>query len=311
VTADSECLFHVEPSLQAMLHRLKDGRFQIVRDGPLPDLMTGHRYILASDGLLATLLEFGAEVTATPAILYHPVSRVESGGYQELHVARGVEPLTAAAMASQGGSLWVYNERHLFVSAALRRRLAERFRELTFSEGFSEFAADLLAADPGLARAREAEPQPRFLENAEVSAHFRSVAERLDDAMPTLLARLGSDCSVIDRSSRSGFDSSGFPSFVWEHWFQRDQTIDGQIWRAEARAHYRQPLHHGDPEELEVEWMAQIFSGGSSSRFTERATSRWPVDDVRGARLAELVEAALDLASAALDRRRREERPER
>ena len=135
----SDLPFHVSAVDEPLLYRLPDGRFQIVRDGTLAPLLTGHGYILVTERLHALLESEGASLPAKPAVVYDPTSKIEVTGYRELRVLSEVMPETASVVTGQGGSVWAYANRYLFVSLELQRKLSRAFPGLVFSEGFSRF----------------------------------------------------------------------------------------------------------------------------------------------------------------------------
>ena len=133
--------YHVD-SFTTVLCQLKDGRYQIVRNGKLTTVLAVSGYLLVKKDV-ATLLQDCkvAGVSSTPATLYDPVGRVEIDEYCSLRVDNVPSPATLQTIDLSGSKVWRYGDNALFVSAELKPHL-ERFADLDFSEGFSMFAGD-------------------------------------------------------------------------------------------------------------------------------------------------------------------------
>jgi hypothetical protein len=130
--------FRVETEEQASLYRLRDGRFQIVQEGPLRVLMSGPSYILASTALYDLLYSSAPDdLVGEPRVLYHPVTRSEIAGYIELLIHNSVSEDSVYEVNTEGMRIWVMEATYLFVSPALRSVLERKFTGLQFSPGCS------------------------------------------------------------------------------------------------------------------------------------------------------------------------------
>jgi hypothetical protein len=130
---------HVVAREQPLLHPLRDGRFQIVRDGALAPILTGYGYVLATPEVIDILRREGVSVPDRAAILYDPSTKTDITGYRQLDVTAVIAPETIAT-ADLAEEMWLYANADLFVAPKLHRPLRERFGDLVFSEGFSDFA---------------------------------------------------------------------------------------------------------------------------------------------------------------------------
>jgi len=138
--------FHVscsEPSVP--LFRLKNGRFQMTKDGPIAPFMNGFGYILIQPNLAQFVEELDVDrVQFEPAIVWHRGKDQEFGPYLNLRVGQFFNWQMMDELDLSGYKMYSLNDTYLFVSSALKRRLeAGPFNYLCFSEGLSSFAADL------------------------------------------------------------------------------------------------------------------------------------------------------------------------
>src|SRR5688500_4520200 len=98
---------HVIALDQPTLHRLQDGRFEIVRDGALAPILTGYGYVLATQAVVEILRAEGVSVPDRAAIVYDPATKVETIGYRELHVTGVISPETVDA-TDTSEQLWLH-----------------------------------------------------------------------------------------------------------------------------------------------------------------------------------------------------------
>jgi hypothetical protein len=139
-----------------------------------------------------------------------------------------------------------------------------------------------------------------------VATRFRQVESQLDAALREALPVITDfGCAVREESNRSGIEKSGWPYYVWSYCFQFDELLEGQIWRAQATASYRDLGDERREQTLDLQWTAEIFSPGAASDFIRKGVSQYPLREIEGERLAEIVEAGLKSAKAVLRAHRR------
>jgi hypothetical protein len=82
--------FHVSCSeLSVPLFRLKDGRFQLTKDGPIAPFMDGFGYFLIQPDLAQFIEELDIEgIQFEPAIVWHRGKDLEFGPYLNLLVGQ-------------------------------------------------------------------------------------------------------------------------------------------------------------------------------------------------------------------------------
>jgi hypothetical protein len=138
--------FHVSCSKPSVpLFRLKDGRFQLTKDGPIAPFMDGFGYFLIQPDLAQFIEELDVDrIQFEPAIVWHRANDLEYGPYLNLRAARFFKSQMIDELDLAGYKMYSLNDTYLFVSPALKQKLeASPFKYLSFSEGLSRFAADL------------------------------------------------------------------------------------------------------------------------------------------------------------------------
>jgi len=125
------------------LYQLADGRFQLIANGPVAQLMVGSDYVLAENRLADFLFTRGLDrVHFLPATIYRRGSGEEYRTHQQLVVEQHFDSEGIRDLALDGERLLLMGNRYLFVSPALKDVLqTSEFTYLRFSEGLSEFAA--------------------------------------------------------------------------------------------------------------------------------------------------------------------------
>jgi hypothetical protein len=137
--------FHVVAPDQPWLHQLRDGRFQIVRSGKLSAILTGYHYVLVTEDVLTILRGEHAALVPGSAVVFDPATKQDIADYSQLQVMERLTPETLDAV-DPAAQIWLHAQRDLFVSPNVYQKLADRFPDLRFSEGFSGFAGQSEAA---------------------------------------------------------------------------------------------------------------------------------------------------------------------
>jgi hypothetical protein len=140
-------------------------------------------------------------------------------------------------------------------------------------------------------------------EFADMEASFQAAVHLLDGAVEradAALARQGIE--IIDRSNRSGFDHSGFPSYIWEHDFRHRGALERCV-LLEARARWAEPVALAElPGQVKVHASVVVFHPGQTPPlFASHPFSRdVPLDACANGGLLELIQAGLREATGAL-----------
>jgi hypothetical protein len=125
------------------LFELRDGRFQLMEQAPLPPFIAGYGHLLVEHALAQHLQALQVErVNFQPAILYNPVSGQEINTLTRLRVSQLFRPGDLSDLSLEGLRLLTLNDQYYFVSPTLKQELeCGAFPYLRFSEGLSEFAS--------------------------------------------------------------------------------------------------------------------------------------------------------------------------
>jgi hypothetical protein len=123
--------------------RLRDGRFHLVKPGPIPCLLFGGDYILASESFAELLRELCSHCLDFRRTEIVQIATGEVyGSYFEVIPHDEITPESISKVSAAGFHAWCFGEKHLFVSPAVAEEIRKRgFDEVTFSAGFSHFAA--------------------------------------------------------------------------------------------------------------------------------------------------------------------------
>ena len=125
--------------------RLRDGRFHLVRPGPLTALFYGGDHILVSEPLAAVLRDTCAHCLELHRTEIVQVASGESFGiYYEVRPHEELTPEDIDRVSASGFHAWHFRRAHLFVSPEVAERIRQRrFDDISFSPGFSRFAGAL------------------------------------------------------------------------------------------------------------------------------------------------------------------------
>lgn len=123
--------------------RLKDGRFHLVKPGPIPHLFFGGDYILASERCAELLRELCAHCLDFRRTEIVQIATGEMfGTYFEVIPHDKITPESISKVSAAGFHAWRFGNKHLFVTQAVAEEIRKRgFNEITFSPGFSHFTA--------------------------------------------------------------------------------------------------------------------------------------------------------------------------
>jgi hypothetical protein len=121
--------------------RLPDGRFHLVRGGPLVDLFYGGNHVLLSEALASVLRAACAHCAEfRPTELVQVAKGEKLGTYYELLPRDEFTPDDIGLDASDL-HVWHFRGGHVFVSPKVAEILRERgFQNLCFSPAFRNFA---------------------------------------------------------------------------------------------------------------------------------------------------------------------------
>jgi hypothetical protein len=134
-----------------------------------------------------------------------------------------------------------------------------------------------------------------------VAANFHQAESALDEALKTALLSLAESTVVIeDHSSRSGFEKSGYPMFVWWFRFKFDRRLSGETWRAQVDIEYRESITQGESSALTSRWTAEVFGMGAPSRYRRSEEERHRLEDIAGIGMSALIRRGLERAESAL-----------
>ena len=122
--------------------RLSDGRFHLVKPGPLADLFYGGGHILASEVFAGVLRETCAHCLDLRRTELVQIATGEIFGiYYEVLPHDEFTPDDIDRVPALGFHAWHFQRAHLFVSPTVAEVIRQRgFDDLSFSPGFSRFA---------------------------------------------------------------------------------------------------------------------------------------------------------------------------
>ncbi|MFG6485638.1 hypothetical protein ACG04R_03080 [Roseateles sp. BYS78W] len=125
------------------LYELADGRFQLIKQGPIAPLMTGYRHLLVESSLAEFLQCLPIErVRYEPAVLVNRGTGEEHRTHSRIVVSQFFRPDDLRDIPLEGMRILTMNDEYFFVTAELKNALeASPFQYLQFSEGLSNFAA--------------------------------------------------------------------------------------------------------------------------------------------------------------------------
>ena len=134
--------FLVESKIRAVsLYQLKDGRFQMIKQGNLSPFMNGFDYILIDKELAGFLnLVDIPQIEIIDAIVWNRETEVEYKNYRQLVVNKYLTEENFKTQNLKGMQMYMYGNGNLFVSPGLKQLLEKsKFDYLFFSEGYSRF----------------------------------------------------------------------------------------------------------------------------------------------------------------------------
>ena len=122
--------------------RLQDGRFHLVRPGPLCHLFHGSEYILASEALADVLRETCADcLDLRRTEVIQVVTGEIFGIYYEVSPHDEFTPADVGRVHASGFHAWHFHRTDLFVSPKVAETISQRgFDDISFSQEFSRFA---------------------------------------------------------------------------------------------------------------------------------------------------------------------------
>ena len=125
------------------LYPLKDGRFQLIRDGKLGPFMSGPNYLLVETKLAQYLEKLNVEdLTIRDAVVLHRSRNEEYRSHKEVVVGQHVSSDEINDIDLDGDRIVIMGNEYVFVTPSLKEKLEKsEFEYLRFSEGLSNFAA--------------------------------------------------------------------------------------------------------------------------------------------------------------------------
>ncbi|MEH6459052.1 hypothetical protein [Chitinimonas sp. JJ19] len=124
------------------LFELSDGRFQLIRTGPVAPLVTGPGYVLAEHALAEFLMHSSVSaVRFEPAVIWHRSANVEHHTHKRLIIGHYFSADQIDDLNLDGNRLLILDDEYLFASPSLMHCFNQtEFSYLEFSEGLSSFA---------------------------------------------------------------------------------------------------------------------------------------------------------------------------
>jgi hypothetical protein len=124
------------------LYPLKDGRFQLIRDGKLGPFMSGPNYLLIERKLAQYLEKLNVEnATFREAVILDRSKNEEHHSHKEVIVSQHFSSDEINDIDMDGDRILMMGNEYIFVSPSLKDKLEKsEFGYLRFSEGLSNFA---------------------------------------------------------------------------------------------------------------------------------------------------------------------------
>lgn len=128
------------------LYQLKDGRFQMIMQGNLSQLMTGFRYVIVEKTLAEFFKELEIEsIDYKDAIIWNRGLNIEYDNYSQLFIHNQFSAEQIGELDLSGSKVFVLNSMgnlYVFVTPQLKEILTKKsgFKYLKFSEGLEQFA---------------------------------------------------------------------------------------------------------------------------------------------------------------------------
>jgi hypothetical protein len=130
--------FRITSELPAVgLYALSDGRYQLIKQGPVAPFMPGHGYLIVEKTLADFLVGLRLEdVRCEPVTLWNRSTGEEHKTHARVHVGQSFTAARIHELPLEGPRLLVMNDEFYFASPDLKARLeASPFTYLRFSEG--------------------------------------------------------------------------------------------------------------------------------------------------------------------------------
>lgn len=134
----------VESKVHAVgLYQLKDGRFQMIKEGKLSFYMSGYDYILLENKFADYLDSLDIpQIEFKEAVIWNRGLNREYKNYKQLIVRKYLTEENFETIDLRGLQMYLFTDNSLFVSPQLKDLLENsEFKHLSFIEGFSNFAA--------------------------------------------------------------------------------------------------------------------------------------------------------------------------
>lgn len=113
----------------------------------------------------------------------------------------------------------------------------------------------------------------------EMEAIFRPVEQRLDALLEQARPILEHEQILLsEHSNRSGFGGHSHHAFIWSFQFEKREPFGPEIKRATTRLTYRVTELEGEPQQIEVTSIAEVFQIGKQSRIREIKEMLYSID---------------------------------
>ncbi len=123
------------------LYQLLDRRYQLIRGGPITDLMQGPGYILLEEKLSKFIESLKlSDVAFHDAVIFNRGRNQDFRTHKALATSNHLELAEVPSREIGHPYLCIVGDSHLFVSGSLKEQLEnEGFKSLNFAVGLSEF----------------------------------------------------------------------------------------------------------------------------------------------------------------------------
>lgn len=132
--------FYFEIHNKTDLYELNDGRFQLIKDGPLDPIMVGFKYILVKTDISEYFQSLGIErVTFEPTTLWNRKTDSEDFSYMKMIVNHHFSSSDLNDINLDGYQFLLMDNHYLFFTPLLKNTLEASNKGFVFSEGLSNF----------------------------------------------------------------------------------------------------------------------------------------------------------------------------
>lgn len=125
---------------------------------------------------------------------------------------------------------------------------------------------------------------------SEMEAIFRPVEQRLDAMLENARPILEHEQILLSEySNRSRFGGHSHPAFSWSFQFDKREPFGSEIKRATTQLTHRVTELEGEPQQIEVTSIAEIFQIGKESRVREISKTFYPINQFLNMRVDQVI----------------------